>query len=180
MYISIHATFDNFLYEILHALIYICNISVSDQTKFSLYHTNAHCIYISNIDVANAFYNIIYQKWNDVQLFVLRVHNSYFLFLFYSVYFYTTALSQHRHPFLLLNHLENILQSLLRHLMLIAKQEFILCYSNSFNLLFPFFNITHIWHITKHCLNVDIIDYTKHIVITSIFITRNIETHNED
>ena len=85
--------------------------------------------------------------------------------------------------FCFLNHLENILQSLLRHLMLIAKQEFILCYSNSFNLLFPFFNITHIWHITKHYLNVDIIDYTKHIVITSIFITRNIEKllpHNED
>ena len=77
--------------------------------------------------------------------------------------------------FCFLNHLENILQSLLRHLMLIAKQEFILCYSNSFNLLFPFFNITHIWHITKHCLNVDIIDYTKHIVIASIFIARNIE-----
>ena len=141
-------------YMKFYMLLYICNISVSDQTKFLSYHTNTHCIYISNIDVANAFYNIIYQKWNDVQLFVLRVHNSCFLFLFYSVYFYTTALSQHRHPFLLLNHLENILQSLLRHLMLIAKQEFILCYSNSFNLRSSFsisdifgilLNITWMW-----------------------------------
>ena len=74
-------------YMKFYMLLYICNISVSDQTKFSLYHTNAHCIYISNIDVANAFYNIIYQKWNDVQLFVLRFHDTYFLF--YSVYFYS-------------------------------------------------------------------------------------------
>ena len=136
MYISIHATFDNFLYEILHALIYICNISVSDQTKFSLYHTNAHCIYISNIDVAKDFYNIIYQKWNDVQLFILRVHNSYLYFILFSLLlqFYSNTGIQ----FCCLNHLENILQSLLRHLMLIAEQEFILCYSSSFNLLSPF------------------------------------------
>ena len=156
MYISIHATFDNFLYKILHALIYICNISVSDQTKFSLYHTNTHCIYISNIDVANAFYNIIYQKWNDVQLFVLRLHDSYFYFILFALLL--QPYSNTGIHFCFLNHLENILQSLLRHLMLIAKQEFILCYSNSFNLLFPFFNITHIWHIAKHYLNVNIID----------------------
>lgn len=104
----------------------------------------------------------------------------YFVFMIAIFYFILFALLLQPYSntgihFCFLNHLENILQSLLRHLMLIAKQEFILCYSNSFNLLFPFFNITHIWHITKHCLNVDIIDYTKHIVITSIFITRNIE-----
>ena len=112
----------------------------------------------------------------------------YFVFMIAIFYFILFALLLQPYSntgihFCFLNHLENILQSLLRHLMLIAKQEFILCYSNSFNLLFPFFNITHIWHITKHCLNVDIIDYTKHIVITSIFITRNIEKllpHNED
>ena len=123
-------------YMKFYMFLYICNISVSDQTKFSQYHTNTHCIYISNIDVAKAFYNIIYQKWNDVQLFVLRVQNSYFYFYF--IQFTSTALSQHWHRFLLLNHLENILQSLLRHLMLIAKQQFILCYSNSFNLRSPF------------------------------------------
>ena len=101
----------------------------------------------------------------------------YFVFMIVIFYFILFGLLLQPYSntgihFCFLNHLENILQSLLRHLMLIAKQEFILCYSNSFNLLFPFFNITHIWHITKHCLNVDIIDYTKHLVITSIFITR--------
>ena len=82
-----------------YMLLYKCIISVSDQTKFSLYHTNTHCSYISNIDVANAFYNIIYQKWNDVQLFVLRLHDSYFLFYF--IRLTSTAIFQHRHPFLL-------------------------------------------------------------------------------
>ena len=86
-------------YMKFYMLLYICNISVSDQTKFLSYHTNTHCIYISNIDVANAFYNIIYQKWNDVQLFVLRLHDSYFLFYF--IRLTSTAIFQHRHPFLL-------------------------------------------------------------------------------
>ena len=86
-------------YMKFYMFLYICNISVSDQTKFSQYHTNTHCIYISNIDVAKAFYNIIYQKWNDVQLFVLRVQNRYFYFYF--IRFTSTAIFQHRHPFLL-------------------------------------------------------------------------------
>ena len=104
----------------------------------------------------------------------------YFVFMIATFYFILFGLLLQPYSntgihFCFLNHLENILQSLLRHLMLIAKQEFIQSYSNSFNLLSPFFNIRHIWHIMKHCLNVDFIDNTKHIVITSIFITINIK-----